>query len=182
VDLHSTINYACADDVVMTLPWFYPYDYLENPFNGISTPMWNVSLTSLSPAKVSIPNSTAGGNITIYARLMPGYVLTVPVMQGKLKDMAHGAATHLAEGGKGKPRGAISSVADTVAGVAKKLEGIPFIGSYAGTISSVAETAGNIAAFFGFSRTGTQFDSKGVAVRGMPNTVASDDNPGVEEV
>lgn len=97
-------------------------------------------------------NTTVTGNITVFARIKEGYVLTGPVMQGKFKDMAKGALGKLSEGGKGKPRGAVSSVADTISGVAKKLEGIPIIGSYAGVVSSVAETAGNIAAFFGFSR------------------------------
>jgi len=32
-DIHATINYAAADDVKLTLPFFWPYDYLENPWS-----------------------------------------------------------------------------------------------------------------------------------------------------
>lgn len=33
-DIHATINYAAADDVLLDLPWVWPYDYLENPYGA----------------------------------------------------------------------------------------------------------------------------------------------------
>lgn len=109
----------------------------------------------MSPATAAIPSAVTGGNVAVYVRMKPGYTLTVPVMQGGIRKHLGTAVSALSEAGKGKKRGAISSIADTVADVTKKLEGIPIIGSYASMATSVVETAGNIAAFFGFSRSST---------------------------
>lgn len=37
VDVGGFINYAAAEDLLLDLPFFWPYDYLENPYTGGST-------------------------------------------------------------------------------------------------------------------------------------------------
>jgi len=51
VDIGAMVNYAAAEDVFLELPFFWPYDYLENPYTaGTSLEwQWALSLVALAP-------------------------------------------------------------------------------------------------------------------------------------
>lgn len=83
-------------------------------------------------------------------------------------------AKKLAEGGKGKARGAVSKVAGTISSVANSLAKVPIIGSYAGAIAGAADMAGDIAAFFGFTRQGEEPRPAAVFDVGYNNPAATE--------
>lgn len=151
VDHFTRIDCAAAENVVMQLPWLWPYDYASLPSGPVGA--WELNLTCLSPIRSGIDGGIAQGSYKIYARLMPGHELVVPHFQaGQRKGhlvpstvtKAHAPALH--------KKLSVSKTADKVAGVADKLSGLPVIGPYAATASKVAHGIGKLAHAFGFSR------------------------------
>jgi hypothetical protein len=158
-DRYAYIDCAGAENVVMELPFVWPYDYaaISTLSGGTTQQPWQIKIWCLSPVQTSIPTGVASGNIQIYARLKPDYVLAVPNLQGKNRGRSKGAdftdaAIDKFAPGLNKYKGKVSGLADTVSKYANMAAGIPIIGPYASTISTVADTIGDVASWFGFTR------------------------------
>lgn len=165
----------------MDLPFFWPYDYLENPSGaapsgGVSSAlMWGVGIYTIAPVATAVPSGVASCNITVYLRVKEGYTLTVPVMQGRVKEAALSGVRALAEAGKAKKKnGAVSSVATKVKEAAGMLAKVPFIGSAASMVEGVADITANVAAFFGWSRVLAPPSLIGTVPGAVPNLVATE--------
>jgi len=164
VDHYTYLDVSACENSVMQLPFLWPYDYADISTlayalsSGDPDPMWNIKIWCLSTVKTAIPGGVTSGSIRIYARLLPDYEMVVPSLQGKRKASMVGdkkvegmtGAADLVAGGKYK--GAVSGMADKISGVANMLSGIPVIGPYAGVASKIADTVGDVASWFGFTR------------------------------
>lgn len=161
VDIHASMDYSSAESVSLVLPWFYPFDFAENPANKGAgafgfTGMWDLVFTNLASVSTAVPGGVAHGQLTVFGRIRPGYVLSTPVMQGKRGHIA-GAISKLSDAGAAAPKtGPVSSVAKVVSDVGSKLSALPFVGGVASAVSGVADVVGNIAAFFGYSKTAAE--------------------------
>jgi len=159
-DHFSFIDVSACENCVMQLPFLWPYDYatISTLTSAAYDLMWDVRLWCLSPVQTAIPGGVTAGSFRVYARLLPDYELVVPSLQGKRgKSMVAnksitgmtGAADMVAGG---KYKGAISGMADKISGVTSMLSGIPVIGPYAGVATKIADTVGDVASWFGFTR------------------------------
>jgi len=151
VDHYARVDLAASENVVMQLPWIWPYDYATLPDGPAG--MWSVKWSCLSPIRTSITGGQSLGSAKVYARLMPGYEIVVPHLQMKRKGhLVQSSATQMAHPALHKSLGKPSAVADKVGKVADVLSKVPIIGPYAQTASKVAHAASSFLSHFGFTR------------------------------
>ncbi len=176
VDHYFRFDCASAENGVMQLPWVYPYDYAELPTGPAG--MWQLYLVCLAPILSGLTGAAASGSVRVFARLMPGYVLSVPQFQGGPRRGGHlqpssSTATHTPKLHQQlkqmQANHTISSTADKIAGVADKLSAIPVIGSAASTVAVAAHAASRIAHAFGFSRDTAPKPPMPIAMRSVTN-------------
>jgi len=163
-DHFTYLDVAACENTTMQLPFLWPYDYASistlttGTNGGAEDAMWALRIWCLSPVKTSIPGGVTSGSIRVYARLLPDYELVVPSLQGKRKQSMVGSkrmegmtgAADMVAGGKYK--GVVSGLADKVSGVTSMLSTLPVIGPYAGVATKIADTVGDVASWFGFTR------------------------------
>ena len=153
-DVHAEILATSGNDVCLTLPFYWPYDFAALKSGGGAggntglTNSWNVYITTLAELSTAIPGGIVSGSISIYARMKPGYILTIPSLQGGPLD---------------KPiSSGLAKAADTLTSMAK----IPVIGAYAQAASSLATVASTVASALGHSR--EPEDVRPVPVQAIP--------------
>jgi hypothetical protein len=173
VDHFTRIDCADSENVIMQLPWVYPYDFAALPAGPAG--MWKLNLWCLSQIRSGIDGGNASGSFHVFARLLPGYVLCVPHFQGGQRHghvvpnkttAAHTPALH--------KKLQVGAVADKVGAVADKLSGVPIIGPYAATAARVAHGVGKIAHMFGFTRESDPRNPMPVSQRSVTNVAVCD--------
>jgi len=173
-DRHALVNVSSAENVTLSLPWLWPYDYAMRATLQAADPNtqhpWYVVLWSLAPVGTSIPGGVSTGTIQVYARLTEDYQLCVPVLQGKNRG-AHAGASALASKipGADKYKGKISGMADAITSVTSKMAGIPIIGPYASVATGIIDTVGDVASWFGFTREDKEEQPTSVNARPFSN-------------
>jgi hypothetical protein len=149
VDHYARIDIASAENVVLQLPFLWPYDFASLPTGPALS--WAVSVSCLSAIKTSIPGGNQVGSIRIFANLLDDYVLAVPHLQGKPALRANHAMKTMApkvHERVSKASSAVSMIEDT----ANKLSGVPIIGPYAETAAKAAHSVKKVMGWFGFTR------------------------------
>lgn len=172
VDNYVRIDCASSENFVIELPFVWPYDVADITKIGNS---WSLFVSTLAPLKTAIAGGVQAGTISFYGALVPGYKMVVPNFQGrghvtpshgtkrftpKLHERLHEAASglvkstgHAVGNALGlKQDGAAEKFAAGVQGVAEKLQGVPVIGSAAGTVAKAAGMAKKLFHHFGFTR------------------------------
>jgi hypothetical protein len=159
VDHCAMIDVANCENVTLSLPFVWPYDYAQiSEISVAATQPWGVSCWCLSPVRTAIPGGVTSGSIRVYARLGADYEMSVPSLQGRKGSKAAGFKPSMDMTGAadkvagGKFKGVVSGIADKVSGLASMASMIPVIGPYAGAVSMVADTVGDVASWFGFTR------------------------------
>lgn len=173
VDHWARVDCADSQNLVLQLPFLWPYDYALLPYGPVDS--WRVYFTCLSPLQTSIPGGVASGNVKVYARCLDDVELVVPHLQGKHSGRLTAnkmMATHAPEVHKSLT--GASSKLDKVAKVADKLSGVPVIGPYAGTAAKAAHAASKVASWFGFTRDEAESTIISVANRSVSNLARCD--------
>jgi len=185
VDNYVRIDCSSAENGVLQLPWLFPKDYAALPNGPVNS--WKVYLSCLGPVQTGIPGGVTTGNIKVFARLMEGYEIVVPRLQGKRAGhltpnhtMAHfapethkavtqAAAPPAASSSEGGSHPKASAVAGKVAEIADKLSGVPLIGPYAETAAKAAHMGQKALSFFGFTRSSEEPTTVQVSHRSVSN-------------
>lgn len=174
------VDISQSNSVRFTIPWLWLYDYAALPLGP--TGAWAIYMTALTPIATSVAGGSDSVVFTVYARLLPGYQLTVPRYQGKgrlesWKSHAGAASQKLGELAAGKPKtGPVSSVAATVGDVASKVKGLPVIGGAAAMVEMGATAVSNLAALFGYSRDVRDMGVTGVRTNALDNPAGTEIN------
>jgi hypothetical protein len=172
VDHWAMIDCAASENVVMQLPWLWPYDW--DTISNKAANMWQVNLCCIQAIKSALDASDGSGYIKCFGRLLPGYELAIPRFQGlRGGHLVQSEATHKhmpKEHAKlAKPKHKVSDVANTIGDVASKLTGIPVIGGMAATAATAAHTVGKLASIFGFSRDSDEQTPSVMMMRSVSN-------------
>jgi len=165
VDHFARVDIASCENVVMQLPFLWPYDYADLATKVAGS--WKVFVTCLAPIQTAIPGGVSSGSVKVFARLMEDYELVVPHLQGRQHQQpAHQKPSSMTQKFlKAKDTHAVSSVASKVSDVADKLSSVPVIGPYAAAASKAAKAVGKVASFFGFTREDAEHAPTAFAIR-----------------
>lgn len=150
VDQFARVDCASAENIVFQLPWIYRYDFASLPAGPVQ--MWEMDCICLSPLRSGIDGGNTTGSFKMFARLLPGYILSVPHFQGHRRGHLEPTPTTAKHMPATHKKLQVSGVADKVGAVASKLSGLPIVGPYAATAAKVAHGVGKIAHMFGFTR------------------------------
>lgn len=137
-DVHAEILATAGNDVCLTLPFFWPFDYaaLRSSASAFAqtglAKSWTVFITNLAPLATAIPGGVASGALTVYVRMKPGYTLTIPTLQSKKLS--------------------VSGVLNSVSSGLTSLSGVPMLGDYARAGAASATIASTVASALGYSR------------------------------
>jgi len=148
VDHYVRIDCASAEDGALQLEFCWPFDFAQLPTGPANS--WKLSFSCLSPIATAIPGGLVSGSIRVFVSLMDDYELVVPHIQGKPLQPNH-AIKHVAPKLHDKISAA-SAAAGKIESIAKKAEGIPIIGPYAGTVEKAAGLAKKAFGWLGFTR------------------------------
>lgn len=148
VDHWATLDFAASENLILQLPFLWPYDYALLPGGPIAS--WTISVTSLVPIQTAIPGGVAAGEMKVYARILEDLELVVPRFQGK--RAGHLTPTHTMKQHAPATHSKVSSKLAKAGAIADKLGGVPVIGQYAEAASKVAKGAAKVASWFGFTR------------------------------
>lgn len=191
VDHHVRLDCAASENLVLELPWVWPFDVGD--LSEVPT-MWSLYATTLAPLQTAIPGGVTVGSVRVLAALAPGYQLIVPRFQGKIHTSAHSGFTptghtkrlaplaHAVQVAAGLVKshevghhgGPAEGVAGAVQGVASALSGVPVIGEYAGSIAKVAAKAKSLFHHFGFSREYAEVAPTPIVSRSVTNVARTD--------
>lgn len=148
VDHWTSVDCANSENTVLQLPWVWPYDFAQLPAGPAG--MHALSLVCLSPIGSGLDGGIATGTFRLFARLLPGYVMSVPHFQGRKGKLQESAVAKTVlkkdEGIK------VSQVAGTIGKVADVLSAIPIIAPVTEVVSVVAHGVEAISSWFGFTR------------------------------
>lgn len=66
MDIHATLDYSSAESISFVLPYFFPFDFVENPANKgsgafVFTNMWRLAFVNLAPVQTAVPGGVATG-------------------------------------------------------------------------------------------------------------------------
>jgi hypothetical protein len=178
VDHFGRVDCANAENIVLQLPFVWPYDWasIESAGNIASMrTMWKLYLTCLSPVRTAINGGEAIGTAKIYANLLD-YELTVPHIGLEGQKTAHlkpnHAMKHLAPEVHEKvaaKAAKVSGAVDKVQHVAEKLEKVPIIGAYAAPVAKAASAAKKVFSMFGFTRENAEEHPTPIVQRSVTN-------------
>lgn len=172
VDHFTMIDCAASDNAVLQLPFLWQYDFAELPNGPVGS--WKVSLVCFSPIRSGIADGLTTGTIRIFARLLPGYELTVPHFQGRRGghlSVMENVGKYIKEAHETK---VVSKTANMVGDVADKFRGIPIVGEAATAVSWAAHGAAEVASWFGFTRESDERHPLPVAHRSVTNVAHFD--------
>nr|ULF99922.1 MAG: hypothetical protein [Marnaviridae sp.] len=135
---HVWLNNQDCSQAEMTLPFLYPYPYVEVTSQALED-MGRVRLIQYVPLLSANGTSSSAVTVQVYAWAEDLYLAgptNLPVAQSGFR-----------------PNKQISGPASAIANAAGALRNVPVIGAYAMATETMAKTVGNIAGFFGFTNT-----------------------------
>jgi len=170
VDHYTRVDCANSENVVLQLPWIWPYDYAQMSTGPDG--MWNLYLTCLSPIGSGLDGGLTTGSFKVYARLLPGYELCVPQYEGKRKGalVESSSLSFLGKPGEHK----VSNMARNVSMVAGALSVIPAIAPFAAAAGVAAKAVEEVAGWFGFTRESDERHPLPVVSRSVTNVAHVD--------
>jgi hypothetical protein len=155
-DVHALVDVTKSNSVVLRLPFVYPLDALTLPLNsGFQPNMWRILLWCLQPLRNAANSDTITATYNIYCRMMPGYELSNPVMQGeKGKGSDGGHAQSFATKVKGlRDNKTISKTAGKLAGISAAVGmAVPVLAPFAEAAAAGLATIASVADMFGFTK------------------------------
>lgn len=176
VDQWSRVDCANSENVVMQLPFLWPFDYATLPVGPKSS--WIINLWTLQAVKTAIPGGNPTGSVRVFAEMVD-YELAVPHLQGrdsghsKHLTMTHSMKTLAPEVHK-KLSGKVSGAADKVEKIAETVEKIPVIGAYAAPVAAAAKKISKVASWFGFTREEDEQVPMPISMRSVTNVAHID--------
>jgi hypothetical protein len=161
---HIWLNNQDCSSGEITLPFLYPYPYLETTLDALSK-MGIVRLIQYAPLLSA--NGAGGSAVTIQAYawaedLNLAGPTNLPVAQSGFRPVGQSGF---------RPNKQISGPASAIANAAGALSKVPFIGSYAMATEKMARTVGSVASFFGFTNVPVIEDVK--PLKNVPFQLAS---------
>jgi hypothetical protein len=157
-DIHGVINISMATTVTLRLPFVYPVDAIDflNTTWPVGAPMYRLALWAWAPIQNSLGADPISATYKLYARVVPGYQLSVAVSQAKGGVIMKSKTTSISTGATGanvKPAGKMGKFAANVAKAAGIVgAAVPFLAPFAGPLAVGAGVASQIADMFGFTR------------------------------
>lgn len=178
VDHFCRVDLAACENVVLQLPFLWPYDYADLSTSGPMT-SWTIAVTCLAPIATAIPGGNPLGRIEFFARLLDDSDMVVPRFQGQRKGHIRPTATTKAHAPALHKAASAVRKAEEVADVLSK---VPVIGPYAAVASKAAKGISKVASFFGFSRDGDESHPMPIAMRSVTNIAHCDGDDASDSV
>jgi hypothetical protein len=154
---HVWIENQNMSTAEMTLPFLYPYPYVDTKFANNLGGLGKMEFIQYAPLLSANGTSSQSLDVQVYAwaeNVKLSGPTDRPVMQSEFK-----------------PDGQISAMASNVASAAGKLKDVPIIGEYAMATEMVSSAVGKVASFFGFTNVPVVADV--MPVKQMPFQLAS---------
>lgn len=150
-DIFGLVDVSLGTTVTLTLPYVGRVDALTLSTGVTAQNPWRLNLWAWSPIQNSLNSEAIACDYKIYARLLPGYDLTVPSFQAKNAKVKSSTTKIINSGDakKGQMGGMIAK-----AGTAASMIGaaVPFLAPFTTPLAIGAGVASKIADMFGFTR------------------------------
>lgn len=131
------LNLTHGNSVEINLPYVSGKEYMSTSPSASGNNMWRFNLWCFTPISNVFSTDAVICTVRVYARLLPGFVLTVPKLQGK-KQFPSKADKKVSSGLR--------------AGAELASAAVPFIGEFAAPVAAGLSALGGIAEALGFSR------------------------------
>jgi len=128
---HVWLNNQDVSTAELTLPFLYPYPYIDIALATRLTNMGDVRLVQYAPLLSANGSSSTSVDIQVYAWAT---------------DVELGGPTNVVVA-----QSKVSEVASAVEGVANTLSSVPILGSYASSVAQVSGVVSSVAGYFGFT-------------------------------